>query len=147
MRINRPDPHEALFRLRDRINHLLADAETPTAQRAFGDEPVWAPRVDISEAADEIIVEADLCGLDQDEIEVEITGDTLTISGERKPDFEADERIHRAERRFGPFSRSFAIGADIEPEAARASLSQGVLALAIPRAKERPATEIKVQVE
>ena len=83
MRYPRPDPYESLTRLRERINHLLTDTERRRMQRPATDGPVWAPRVDIAETPDEIVVSVDLCGLDQDEISVEITGDTMTISGER----------------------------------------------------------------
>jgi len=147
MRYYRPDPYEAMVRLRERISQLLADAEGRGGRQPAAAVAAWAPRVNIVETADGIIVTADLCGLDQEQIEVEITGDTLTISGERPPDFEASERVHRLERRFGRFARSFAIGPDIEPENAHAGLSDGVLTLAVPKIREKLPTEIKVNVE
>ena len=76
MRINRPDPSEALLRLRERINHIFADTEARSARATSSETAAWSPRVDIAETPEEIVVSADLCGLDREEIQVEITGDT-----------------------------------------------------------------------
>src|SRR5437868_2281881 len=86
MNINRLDPFSDISAVRDRINRLLEEAQLPGAEgKAQGGSRVFRPAVDIFETADEVEVYLDLPGLDRESIDVQLTGENLTVHGERQP--------------------------------------------------------------
>lgn len=88
----------------------------------------WAPSVDVSETDDEITVRAEVPGVDAKDIEISLTGQVLTISGEKKETTETkDESYYRSERRFGSFKRSLQLPAGIDAEKVTAEHRNGVL--------------------
>lgn len=127
------DALDTLDRLRSEVETLFDAADRPGGDRTRG----WTPRVDIYETPDAILVEADLPGMRREDVNIELSKDSLTISGERRLEKAAEgESRHGVERAHGPFSRSFSIGTAIDPENASASLRDGVLTLTIPKAAE-----------
>jgi len=141
------DLYDNFIYLRDRINELFAEREARAARSVSNDAPAWVPPVDILETPQTIEVRAELCGVKQQELNVEITGDSLTIAGVRQSDVEQGERLRRAERQFGPFRRSFALGVHIDPDAARARLANGTLVLTLPKAERHAPGERRVDIE
>ena len=127
------DPFANIARLRDEANRMFEKGSTWPAGEPE-DDLVWAPPVDIYETAEEMIVAVELPGMKQEEIEVEITGDTLTIKGERKLDEE--KNFVRVERRYGPFRRAFTLGIRIDGEKAKAIYRKGILQVKLPKAEQ-----------
>jgi HSP20 family protein len=108
----------------------------------------WVPAVDIYSADDrELVLKAELPDLKEDEIDVTVEGNTLTIGGERKLDTEVTkEQFHRIERRFGPFSRTFALPPTVDAGKVTAQYNAGVLTVRLPLREEAKPTHIKIEV-
>lgn len=105
----------------------------------------WVPAIDLVEQDDHFLLKADLPGLSEDDVAVEVQDGTLTISGERKAEHEERERgWYRVERSFGSFSRSLALPDGIDPEGIQASFDRGVLEVRIPKPEERKPRRIAI---
>ena len=106
-------------------------------QRLFSDETEsrsWTPTVDVVENTEEIVLQAELPGLRKEEIAIELDGDTLRISGERKRQQVVEgEQFMRLERRYGSFSRAFQLQTEIKAEGIEATFEDGVLTLRLPK--------------
>jgi HSP20 family protein len=90
----------------------------------------WAPELDISETADEIRIEAEVPGIDPKDLDVAITGDTLTVSGEKQESTEhKGDSFVRSERRFGSFRRSIRLPAPVDADKVAAEYKDGVLTI------------------
>lgn len=108
----------------------------------------WHPAVDIFETdAREIVLKAELPGLKREDIDLTVENSTLTIRGERRRDPDvADERYHRIERQYGPFSRSFTLPATVDGGRVRAEYHDGVLTVTLPTREEARPRQIQVEV-
>jgi HSP20 family protein len=105
----------------------------------------WVPPVDLVEAEDHFVLKADLPGLSQDDVSIEVQDGTLTISGERKAEHEQRERgWYRIERSFGSFSRSLTLPEGVNPEGIQAEFKDGVLEVQIPKPEERKPRRIQI---
>jgi HSP20 family protein len=105
----------------------------------------WVPPMDLVEAEDHFLLKADLPGLEEGDVNIEVQDGTLTISGERKAEHERREGgFHRIERAFGSFSRSLTLPDGVDPEAIAASFSHGVLEVRIPKPEERKPRRISI---
>jgi HSP20 family protein len=103
------------------------------------------PAFDISETDREIHVKAELPGMDPKEIDITVTGDLLTIKGEKREEKEEKGRnFHRRERRYGSFSRSFRLPVEVKADSINASYKDGVLTVTVPKAEEEKAKRIEV---
>ncbi len=108
----------------------------------------WLPGADITEEKDRIIVKADLPGMKQEEISVEVSDGILTIKGERKRETESKEgKTYRVERSYGNFLRSFTLPASVDATKVNAAYKSGVLEIALPKLAEAKAKQIKVEVK
>lgn len=113
-----------------------------------GDGGQWLPEVDISEEKDRILVKADLPGMRQEEIDVEVSDGVLTIKGERKRESETKEgKTYRVERSYGSFLRSFTLPAGVDAAKVNAAYKNGVLEITLPKLAEAKAKQIKVDVK
>ena len=139
------DPFEEMASIRDRINDIFDKRVREQMRPQAGEPRVWAPRVDIYETDSSLVFESELPGLSRDDIDIELDGDRLTIKGTRKPPEGRD--YVRVERLHGPFHRSFAIGVPVEQGGVTATYRDGVLTVALPKAKQRQAKQVKVKVE
>jgi HSP20 family protein len=114
--------------------------------RAFGTD--WQPSADIAETAESITVKAELPGLEPKDIEVTLSGDLLTIKGEKKKEEDKkDEKYHCSERFHGTFERSFRLPAGVKLDKVEAKFDKGVLTITLPKTEEAKTKEIKVQVK
>ena len=105
----------------------------------------WMPPVDLVEAEDHFVLKADLPGLAEGDVNIEVQEGTLTISGERKAEHEQREKgWYRIERSFGRFSRSLTLPDGVDPDRIEASFSHGVLEVRIPKPEERKPRRIEV---
>ena len=106
----------------------------------------WAPAVDVSETAKEIVVKAELPGMDPKDIDVSVRGDVLTVAGERKQEKEEKgENFHRIERTYGSFSRSVRLPAEVDPGKVDATYKDGVLKITLRKTKEAAVKKIEVK--
>jgi HSP20 family protein len=105
----------------------------------------WVPPVDLVEADDHYVLKADLPGLSEEDVSIEVQDGTLTISGERKAEHETNERgWYRIERAFGSFNRSLTLPDGVDPEGISANFESGVLEVRIPKPAERKPRRVQI---
>jgi HSP20 family protein len=132
----RPEPFSQEV---NRLFNTLFDAGESAAQR-------WVPAMDLVEGDDHFLLKADLPGLGEDDVNIEIQDNTLTVSGERKAEHETRERgWYRVERSFGRFSRSLTLPEGVNPEAVSAEFDKGVLSVRIPKPEERKPRRVAIK--
>lgn len=132
-------------RFRGEIDRMFDDFFTRSPFRSFerGD---WMPAVDMSENEKEIVIHAEIPGMDAKDIDISLNGRVLTMKGERKQEQEdKDKNYHRIERRYGSFSRSFELPADVDGNKVNAAYKDGVLTLNLPKTKEQSVKKIEVK--
>jgi HSP20 family protein len=132
----KPEPFTGdLHRL---FNTLFEDRNAAIQQR-------WMPAMDLVEADDHFLLKADLPGLSEEDVAIEVRDNALTISGERKAEHERRERgWYRVERAFGRFSRSLSLPEGVDPDAINASFDRGVLSVTIPKPEHRKPRRIQI---
>ena len=109
---------------------------------------VTAPAVDVFEEKDDIVVKAEIPGMDKNNIEVNLTDHMLTIKGEKKKEDEVkEENYYRTERSYGSFIRTLELPKDVHADKVKATFKNGVLEVRMPKTEEAKAKEIKVKVE
>jgi len=109
---------------------------------------VWSPPVDVYEDPHSIVIKVDLPGIKQEEIDIEMADDSLTIRGERKfEDEERQEHYVRVERQYGRFQRSFTIGLPLESDKITATYRNGILEVTLPKAEAIKPKKVQVSVE
>lgn len=105
----------------------------------------WVPAVDLTERDGQLVLHADLPGMDRDDIDVQVKDGVLTVSGERKYENEnRGEGFHRIERSFGRFSRSLRLPRGVDASAVSATFDRGVLEVTVPKPVEPAATKIEI---
>ena len=145
MAIVRYDPFRDLRTLQEEVNRLFSTNMT----RAFDDEGIgrgaWAPSVDIYENKDQIVLEAELPGMKQEDFDLSIENNLLTLRGERKFEkTEETDNYHRVERSYGAFTRSFTLPQTVSAEGATAEYNNGVLRVTLPKREETKARRIQI---
>ena len=109
---------------------------------------ISAPAVDLFEEKDDIVVKAELPGIEKDNIEVNVSDHHLTIKGEKKKEEEVkQENYYRCERSYGSFLRTLELPADVKADKVKAAFKNGVLEVRLPKTEEAKAKEIKIKVE
>ena len=125
-------------------------AQSPLGKRANSDsdsEPVWVPAVDIFERDADLVIRAEVSGIDRDAIEVKVEENTLILSGERKRDDVSENgQAYRRERVFGRFERSFRLPKTVDPSAIAATYRNGVLEVLLPKAETAKPRTIEIKV-
>jgi HSP20 family protein len=121
----------------DTVNRLLSE---PTSRP-------WTPSVDIFETENELLLKADLPGVDMKNIDIHMENGTLALRGERKYENESKEGgFHRVERSYGSFARYFTLPETVDPEHVNADYKNGVLTVKLPKKEMAKPRQIKVQV-
>lgn len=141
------EPMRELITVRDMMDRLLEESLVPARQR-WGREDRSSRRlpVDVYTTEDEIVVQAPMPGVNPEEVDIALEGDTLTIKGEVKAPVENVDYVMQ-ERWYGPFSRSLVIHVPVDPDKIEATFEHGLLTVVIPKAEEvRPKT-IKVRAK
>jgi HSP20 family protein len=106
------------------------------------------PVVDFYDEKDDLVVKAELPGMEKQDIEVNVTDHTLTIKGEKKKAAEIEEEnYYQSERYFGSFHRRLELPSDVQAEKAKASFKNGILEVRLPKTEVAKPKEIKVAVE
>jgi len=142
------DPYRELSSLPDRFSRILGGA-LPRRER---DEELtvgaWIPPVDIVEEKDRIFLTAELPGFKENEIEIQLEGGVLTLHGERKSEAEKEGRtFHRMERSYGQFVRSFTLPNNVDREKIKATFSNGLLHIELPKREEAKPKQIKITAD
>jgi HSP20 family protein len=107
-----------------------------------------SPSVDVFEEGDGVVVKAELPGMSREDIDVKVTDNIVTISGEKKKEEKIEKKnFYRMERSYGSFSRSFRLPTEVQAEKASAKFKGGVLEIRIPKSEEAKKKEKKVKVE
>jgi HSP20 family protein len=105
----------------------------------------WMPAMDLLETDDQFVLRADLPGLSEEDVSIELEDTTLTISGQRKSEHDQrSEGAYRVERAFGAFSRSLTLPQGIDPDAVAAAFDKGVLEVRIPKPEQRKPKRIAI---
>jgi len=139
MTLARWSPWRELEEMQRGLSRILDDA-------SFGIETgSWAPAVDIRETDDALVVQAELPGIDKKDVRVEVKDGVLSISGERKYEKDVkEENVHRIERSYGRFTRSFALSPNIDTEHVDATMKNGVLEIRLPKVESAKPKAITV---
>jgi HSP20 family protein len=148
MSIVRYDPFRDLRSLQDEVNRLFST----NLSRAFGDEGIargaWNPSVDIYENKDQIVLEAELPGMNREDFDLTVENNVITLRGERRFEKKDDgDNYHRVERSYGSFTRSFTLPQTVSAEGAQAEYRNGVLRVSLPKREEVKARRIEISGE
>jgi HSP20 family protein len=143
--LTRWDPFNEMLTLREAMSQLLEESfvapNTPRRGQSF------APALDVSESADDYTVEVAVPGVKPEDLHITFENNVLTISGEHRQEAEDKQRsYHRVERRYGSFQRTVALPSTVKADAIQATLTDGILRLAIPKAEEVKPRRIDVKV-
>lgn len=140
------EPFRSLQREMDRLfNQFSRDLYWP---RLDGETESATPLVDVAETDEGLTVTAELPGMDEKDIEVDLTNNVLTVKGEKKAEKEEKKAdYHFRERSYGSFSRSVAVPFDVDPDQVKAAFSKGVLTIALPRPPEAKRKTKKIAVK
>jgi HSP20 family protein len=144
MAISRWYPIREMATLQDRVNSLFqdfsGDNETVTAAS-------FAPAVDVYENGEKVVLKLDIPGIKQEDLDIRVENQTLSVRGERKFEKEEkEENFHRIERRYGSFFRSFSLPTTVDTENVAASYDAGVLKLELKKKASAQPRQIKVGV-
>jgi HSP20 family protein len=123
--------------------------------RFFGDEQLlpgfsrtFTPAIDMSDSDDAFVLEAEIPGIDAKDLDISLTGDVLTIKGEKKEKKEDKKKgVHRVERTFGSFSRSFQLPCEVQEDKIEAKFENGVVKLTLPKAEAAKKKSINIAVK
>jgi HSP20 family protein len=147
MAIVRWEPLRELTTLQNEMNRLFGSVFDTPPQGNGGTLRRWMPAMDLVETADHFVLRADLPGMSEEDVNIEVEERVLTISGERKTEqTENKAGYHRVERAFGAFSRSLTLPEGVDAEAVSASFDRGVLEVRIPKPEERKPRKISIGV-
>jgi HSP20 family protein len=107
-----------------------------------------APALDVFEDKDDLVVKAELPGMEKDNVEVNLTDHTLTIKGEKRKEEEVkEEKYYRSERSYGSFVRTLELPATVQVDKIKASFKNGILEIRMPKTEEAKTKEIKIKVD
>lgn len=140
--ITRWDPFREMTDLRDTMDRLFDRGFSRPWRLLTWDAGEGVFPVDVYETDEEVVVKASLPGVKPDDVDISVTGDTLTIKGESKEEHEEKKpNYYRQERRYGTFQRALTLPVRVDADKASATFEHGVLALRLPKVPEvRPKT-------
>jgi HSP20 family protein len=151
MAIVRWEPFRDLVNIQDRMNRLFDEAFRGTPRAGEEDWALggsWAPLVDIYEHEGNIVLKAELPGIEPKDVDIRVENNVLTLRGERRIDTEVKrEQYHRVERAYGAFSRSFTLPSVVDTEKIKAEYKDGVLRMTLPTREEAKPKQINIAVK
>lgn len=147
MAIIRWRPGRDLWSLRDDMNDLFDSFFGQTGERREFGEGVWNPATDVSETENAILVATEVPGLKKEDISISIRDNILTLKGEKKQEKTyKDENLHRVERCYGCFNRSFTLPSMVDTSKVKATYKDGILTIELPKKEEAKPKEISISV-
>ncbi len=149
MALVRWEPARELHTIQQEMNRLFNtffDAPASGGNGGNGGRR-WVPAMDLVETDDHFVLRADLPGLDQSDVKIEVHENVLTVSGERKYEHEAKkDGYYRLERGSGHFSRSMTLPDGVDPDGIAASFEKGVLEVRVPKPEQRKPRRVEISV-
>jgi HSP20 family protein len=141
----RPFEFDRIMREMDRLwDSFLEGRPTRRAEEGKG----WFPPVDVSETKNDLVIKAELPGMDPKDLSISLSSGYLTVKGEKKQEKEEkDENYHLIERSYGSFTRSVRLPKEVQGDKMTASFKNGVLKITLPKSEEAKKKEIKIKAE
>jgi len=131
----------------NRMNRLFRESFSPEGPEEVLTTTSFAPPVDVYEDEHTITLKLEVPGIDEQDIDVRIEGNTLSVHGERKiEEEEKEENFRRVERQYGSFTRSFTLPSSVDPGQVNANYDKGVLKITLAKKAEAKPKQIKVNV-
>ena len=143
MKLVRWDQFQDLVAMGDHLNRTVNDSYTPRTKDSFG---AWAPPVDIFETQDQLVLRAEVPGVQKEDMDVRIEDGVLTLRGERKQVTEVKEECAlRMERVYGAFTRSFSLPTTVDAAKVAAVYKDGVLEVTVPKAESAKPKRVEIK--
>jgi HSP20 family protein len=147
MAITRWDPFRDVLALQNRMNSLFQDFSRGQNEADTLAAAAFAPPVDVYEDEHKVVLKLEVPGMKQEDFDIRVENNTLTVSGERKFEKEEkEENFHRIERRYGSFYRAFTVPNSVNTENVKATYDAGVLKIELEKRAEAKPKQIKVGV-
>jgi len=147
MAIVKWEPFRDLLTAQRDFDRLFRDTFSPLFGETELSTRSWAPPVDIYETDNDIVLKAELSGVDPKDVEVRVEDNNLYLKGERKFEKEVKEQnYHRVERSYGSFARSFSLPGSIAADKVKAEFKDGLLTITIPKREEAKPKTVKIDV-
>jgi HSP20 family protein len=148
MALIRWEPVRELNTLQSEMNRLFNTLfDAPAGGNGGGTLRRWIPAMDLVETDEDFVLRSDLPGLSEEDVNIELEDNVLTVSGERKSEHEDHkEGYYRVERASGSFSRSLTLPEGVDPSKIKASFDRGVLEVRIPKPEERKPRKVAISV-
>jgi HSP20 family protein len=132
------------------LRYMQREMDRLVGRGAFGDSRRIGggsyPPVNVLNGPDDILVQCELAGVEREDLDLSITGETLVIKGSKKPPADAEKfRYHRRERGFGDFNRTIVLPDNVNPEAVEAELKAGILSIRLPKSEAARPRQIEVK--
>jgi len=128
--------------LQDRVNRLFGDSLSRAEEGTYG---TWLPPVEIFEKDENLVVRAEMPGVSEKDIELSVENGILTLRGEKKRQKDLDQNnVHRAERYYGSFVRTFALPTTVDTEKIRATYKDGVIEVMLPKSETAKPKRIEI---
>ena len=148
MTLSYRNPARDLISISDEMNRLVSNVFGEGGRETSLFKGTWSPAVDISEDADNFYLHIELPGMKKEDVKVQYAEGMLSITGEKKAQKEAKNlNLHRVERTYGRFERSFRVASNIVSDKIAAEFSDGVLSVILPKADEVKPKEIEVSIK
>jgi HSP20 family protein len=147
MAVIRWEPVNELNTIQNEMNRLFNTFFDQPGQSGRGGAGVrrWLPAMDLVETADQYVLRADLPGLSEQDLSIQVQDNVLTLSGERKAEHsDQPEGYYRLERAFGSFSRSLTLPDGVDPDGVRAQFDRGVLQISIPKPEQKKPRTVQI---
>ena len=151
MNLMKWDPFRELEEMGERFNRFFPTmarmGRVPEVGREAMIVPDWAPMVDIVETKDEYLIKAELPEVKREDVKVSVENGVLTLRGERKMEKEEkDKKVHRIERYYGSFLRTFTVPEEVEEAKVRAEFKDGLLYVHLPKMERAKPKAVEVKV-
>jgi HSP20 family protein len=148
MALIRWEPARELGTLQTEMNRLFNTFfDTPASGPNGGGTRTWVPAMDLVETDDDFVLRADLPGMSEPDVHIELEDNVLTVSGERKAEHEErKEGYYRVERSSGSFRRTLTLPEGVDPDSVKASFERGVLEVRIPKPAQRKPRKVEISV-
>ena len=144
--LTRWEPFREFSTLQDRMNRLFRETQGNSQDESLTSSS-FAPAVDVYEDEHNVTLKIEVPGIDEQDIDVRVENNTLTVHGERKIEKEEkEENYRRVERQYGSFTRTFNLPPTVDAEKVQADYDKGVLKITLPKKAEAKPKQIKVNV-
>jgi HSP20 family protein len=141
-------PFRELERMRREMDRLWDSFFEERPRRKAEEIGEWRPSLDVSETKNDLVVKAEIPGIDPKDIDISLTNDLLIIKGEKKQEKEEkEENYHLIERSYGAFTRSIRLPKEVQSDKIIASYKNGILKVTLPKSEEAKKREVKIKVE